>query len=76
MSRPFRLGGIIAGLVLATGHSYKIVTAETTVAAGKTLADQVCSKLKRNMNPDEWDKYVGNGVPYESTCKSILINNF
>jgi WD40 repeat protein len=42
----------------------------------KMLAEQICPKLKRNMTPDEWEKYVGNGFPYESTCKSLLINDF
>lgn len=42
----------------------------------KMLADQICPKLKRNMSQAEWDIYVGNGIGYESTCKSLLISNF
>lgn len=42
----------------------------------KMLADQVCPKLSRNMTPEEWEIYVGNGVGYESTCKSLLIKSF
>jgi WD40 repeat protein len=42
----------------------------------KVLADQICPQLKRNMTPDEWEKYVGNGVTYETTCKSLLISDF
>jgi hypothetical protein len=42
----------------------------------KMLAEQVCPKLTRNMTPDEWEKYVGYGVMYESTCKSLLISDF
>ncbi len=42
----------------------------------KMLAEQVCPKLTRNMTPDEWKIYVGNNVPYESTCRSLLIKSF
>ncbi len=42
----------------------------------KMLAEQVCPKLTRNMTPEEWEIYVANGILYESTCKSLLINDF
>lgn len=42
----------------------------------KMLAEQVCPKLSRNMTPEEWGIYVANGIIYESTCKSLLINDF
>jgi len=42
----------------------------------KKLADQICPKLTRNMTLEEWDIYVGNGVKYESTCKSLLLKSF
>jgi WD40 repeat protein len=42
----------------------------------KKLAEQICPKLTRNMAVDEWKIYVGNGVDYESTCKSLLISDF
>ncbi len=42
----------------------------------KALADQICPKLSRNMTPEEWDIYVGNGVSYETTCKSLLIKSY
>src|SRR5260221_502624 len=42
----------------------------------KMLAEQVCPKLARNMTPDEWEKYVGYGVTYETTCKNLLISDF
>jgi hypothetical protein len=40
------------------------------------LAKEICPKLKRNMTPDEWKKYVGGGesIQYEPTCVGILIN--
>jgi WD40 repeat protein len=37
----------------------------------KLLAEQICPKLKRNLTADEWEKYVGNGITYEITCKSL-----
>ncbi len=42
----------------------------------KSLAEQICPKLKRNMTKEEWEIYVGNGIGYESTCKSLLISDF
>ncbi|MBS1950930.1 MAG: High-affnity carbon uptake protein Hat/HatR [Cytophagales bacterium] len=42
----------------------------------KMLAEKVCPKLSRNMTPEEWNIYVGNGVLYEPTCKSLLIKSF
>ena len=42
----------------------------------KMLAEQVCPKLTRNMTPEEWEIYVANGIGYETTCKSLLINDF
>ncbi|MBX2944071.1 MAG: hypothetical protein KF860_17200 [Cyclobacteriaceae bacterium] len=42
----------------------------------KMLAEQICPKLTRNMTPEEWEIYVANGIGYEATCKSLLINDF
>jgi WD40 repeat protein len=42
----------------------------------RTLAEQVCPKLKRNMTPEEWEIYVGNNIGYESTCKGLLIKDY
>jgi hypothetical protein len=42
----------------------------------KLLAEQVCPELKRNMTEDEWEKYIGNKVPYETTCKSLQVSDF
>lgn len=33
------------------------------------LAKQIEPTIKRNMTPDEWDVYVGNGILYETTIK-------
>lgn len=44
----------------------------------KMLAEQVCPLLKRNMTKEEWRIYVGDEseIQYESTCVSLLINDF
>jgi energy-coupling factor transporter ATP-binding protein EcfA2 len=44
----------------------------------RMLAEQVCPKLKRNMTKEEWRIYVGDEkeIPYESTCRSLLIKDF
>ena len=33
------------------------------------LADDVCKYLYRNMNQREWQRYVGEDIKYEFTCK-------
>ncbi|HTH55084.1 MAG TPA: hypothetical protein VL728_03515 [Cyclobacteriaceae bacterium] len=37
----------------------------------KTLADQVCAILGRNMTEEEWSIYVANDLPYERTCPTL-----
>jgi WD40 repeat protein len=32
------------------------------------LAKLVCPKINRNMTPDEWKKYVGDRIDFETTC--------
>jgi WD40 repeat protein len=33
-----------------------------------TLAEQICSRVMRNLTRSEWDRFVGAGIPYERTC--------
>ncbi len=33
------------------------------------MADQLCQYLGRNMSSEEWEAYVGNGIPLIETCK-------
>jgi hypothetical protein len=40
------------------------------------LADKVCPLLKRNMTQDEWAKYVGSDIKYETTCVNLLISDY
>jgi hypothetical protein len=41
----------------------------------KVLAEQICPKLTRNLTPEEWTLYVEKDLPYETTCRSLLIKD-
>jgi hypothetical protein len=38
------------------------------------LTQGICNMLQRNMFPEEWNTYVGPGVPYEKTCSDLDVN--
>ncbi len=40
------------------------------------LATKICPLIKRNMTPDEWVKYVGEDIKYETTCVNLLISDY
>ena len=40
------------------------------------LADKICPKLARNMTQEEWKKYVGETITYETTCIRVLIKDY
>jgi hypothetical protein len=40
------------------------------------LAQNICPLMKRNMTPDEWSKYVGSDIPFETTCVNLLISDY
>jgi WD40 repeat protein len=42
----------------------------------RVLAEQICPKLTRNLTPEEWILYVEKDLPYETTCRSLLIKDF
>jgi WD40 repeat protein len=42
----------------------------------RSLAEQVCPKVSRNMTPEEWSLYVAENIDYENTCKSLLISDY
>jgi len=42
----------------------------------KLLADQICPKLTRNLTQDEWDKYVGDDIDYETTCVKVKLEDY
>jgi energy-coupling factor transporter ATP-binding protein EcfA2 len=37
-----------------------------------TLAELICPKIIRNMSADEWKRYVGKEITYETTCANVL----
>ena len=40
------------------------------ITSSDLLALQICEKVKRNLLPEEWKKYVGKDINYEKTCPS------
>lgn len=54
-----------SGYLLASCNNGEIRVWPTN---SKTLADQICPKLSRNLTADEWQKYIGSDVTYRATC--------
>jgi hypothetical protein len=73
--------GFIWDIVFSKSSDYLIAAcSESEIRVWPTdpsiLAGQICPKLKRNMTPDEWKKYVGEAdIEYESTCVGLLIQD-
>jgi energy-coupling factor transporter ATP-binding protein EcfA2 len=40
-----------------------------------TMSNILCDKVKRNINKEEWEIFVGDDLPYESTCAALPVNN-
>ena len=73
--------GFIWDIAFAKGSDYLIAAChESELRVWPTnpdlLAEQICPKLQRNMTLDEWSKYVGGRIPYESTCPNLLIKPY
>lgn len=73
--------GFIWDIAFAKGSDYLIAAChESEIRVWPTspelLANQVCPKLQRNMTQDEWNKYVGVRIPYETTCANLLIKPY
>jgi hypothetical protein len=41
------------------------------VSATAALAEEVCSKVRRNLTQEEWRRFVGPSVLYERTCPNL-----
>ena len=37
----------------------------------ETMANNLCSKLNRNMSKEEWDRFVAEDIDYEKTCDNL-----
>ena len=48
----------------------KPLSASTT----QELADDVCQKVRRNLEIDEWQKFVGTNIRYERTCPNLPVH--
>ena len=35
------------------------------------MAQEMCSKVSRNISKKEWDAYVGEDIPYRKTCAEL-----
>lgn len=57
------------GKYLASG-SYDN-TVRLWLASTETLAEMVCKKVSRNLTGEEWKEFMGNDIPYESTCPNL-----
>ncbi len=73
--------GFIWDIAFAKGSDYLIAAChESEIRVWPTspelLANQVCPKLQRNMTQDEWNKYVGVKIEYETTCTNLLIKPY
>ena len=39
------------------------------------MSNSLCAVVKRNMDKDEWENFVGSDLPYEMTCENLPPNN-
>ncbi len=51
---------------IVSGSADRTVRIWTTKSS--ILADIICTKVSRNLTPEEWDKYIGSDIKYEKTC--------
>ncbi|MBX2963194.1 MAG: High-affnity carbon uptake protein Hat/HatR [Cyclobacteriaceae bacterium] len=59
--------------LIAAGHESEIRVWPTDP---QLLANQICPLLARNMTEEEWSKYVGADIEYETTCVNLLIKDY
>ncbi|HPM32631.1 MAG TPA: hypothetical protein PLJ60_20020, partial [Chryseolinea sp.] len=73
--------GFVWDIEFASGSDYLIsACSESEIRVWPTdpalLANKICPKLNRNMTQEEWKKYVGDGIDFETTCISVLIKDY
>jgi hypothetical protein len=37
------------------------------------LIAYACSRLNRNLTRTEWEKYIGDALPYEAICQNLPV---
>lgn len=57
------------GQKLATGSADR--TIRIWMVNPQSLADMVCGEVRRNLTLDEWDRFVGEDIPYQQTCPEL-----
>ncbi|MGD1843811.1 MAG: WD40 repeat domain-containing protein [Salibacteraceae bacterium] len=57
------------GQQVASGSQDK--TIRLWAANSEQMATGLCARLKRNLTREEWEKYIGKDIPYQSTCSSL-----
>jgi WD40 repeat protein len=67
------------GRYLVTGGRDKTIriwdlTHPLNSATTKEIADMVCTKVWRNLTLEEWQKFIGEDIPYERTCPNLPID--
>ncbi|MEO7988891.1 MAG: hypothetical protein ABI663_05075 [Chryseolinea sp.] len=73
--------GFVWDIEFASGSDYLIsACSESEIRVWPTnpslLADKICPKLDRNMSQEEWKKYVGDQIEFETTCVRVLIKDY
>jgi hypothetical protein len=68
--------GFIWDIEFTKGSDYLVAAcSESEIRVWPTepalLAKEICPKLTRNLTEDEWLKYVGSEITYETTCSGI-----
>ena len=58
---------LVASRHPALGQRYDIVVMRQPLV-WKDLIDDACSRVTRNLTPEEWTRYVGPETPYRKTC--------
>lgn len=60
------------GNMVASGSADR--TVRLWITQPSILAERICEYVTRNMTDKEWEKYVGEDIPYERTCSNLPEN--
>jgi hypothetical protein len=69
---PGKLDSRVRALIFSNDNRLIASTSDKNIRVWETssqnLATSICSLLKREMTSDEWNKMIGEEIPYERTC--------